>query len=187
MKGKSDMKKLLSIGLTALILSGCGQSEPQKIELTPDGRYFDSDPISMLKVIQGNLPSDANTKLETDGDNPVLTVTEPSGVETFIVAFNGSDDVTSGIMISAMEVKDKSSETTEYYIYDLPKTVLEIIDVSDDGADDLAKEAYRNYLEYYTSGNAVLDNVKVSVGSTYLDDTVTYVDVIAPETNGFWK
>ena len=52
------MKKLLSVGLTALNLSGCGQSGPQKIELTPDGKFFDIPPVKLLESIKDNIPSD---------------------------------------------------------------------------------------------------------------------------------
>lgn len=138
------MKKLLSIGLAALILSGCGQAEPQKIELAPDGQYFDAAPVAMLEEIQRQFPSNTDITLDTDGDNPGLTIVEPSGAETYIIAF--------------------------------------------DGADDLAKSAYRNFVEnYYTSGTATMDGITCFVSSVTVDGTLSYYNVIAPETNGFWK
>lgn len=187
MKGNL-MKKLLSIGLAALILSGCGQAEPQKIELAPDGQYFDAAPVAMLEEIQRQFPSNTDITLDTDGDNPGLTIVEPSGAETYIIAFDGDDKRASGILISAPVADTDKNELDEYYLYELPKIVLETMDLPEDGADDLAKSAYRNFVEnYYTSGTATMDGITCFVSSVTVDGTLSYYNVIAPETNGFWK
>ena len=180
------MKKLLSIGLAAMTLSGCGQSGPQKIELTPDGRFFDIPPVELLESIKDNVPSDDVT-LVTDGDYPALEFTGPDEIETFIVANNDTDDTTSLISIGAFVPYKTSGDQVlnDYYFYELPKAVLEALDVDD--PDGMAKSAYRERLEYTYMGSATENGVKCQVSSVPLDDQTSYTANISPETNGFWK
>ena len=180
------MKKLLSIGLTALILTGCGQAGPQKIELTPDGRFFDMPPVELLETVKNGLP-DNNVTLKTDNYYPVLEFAGPDDTKTSIVASNDTDDTTSLISITAVVPYKTSGDQglNDYYFYELPKAVMESLDIDD--PDDVAKSAYRQRLEYAYMGTATSNGVQCQVSSVPLDDQTVYTTNIAPETNGFWK
>ncbi|WP_276937837.1 hypothetical protein [Faecalibaculum rodentium] len=178
-------KKLLTAGLAALMLAGC--TGTKKIELTPDGTAFNASALDTAKAVQKALPSDAKATLDTSNDYPGIDIVGSSGDETSIVVWDKYDKSrVDAINISAIIPTSKNDQSVkDYYMYELPKTVLKTLDIDD--AEGLAKAAYRDSVTHYTYGSAEVDGIKCAVSQQATDDGFVYMTVIAPETGSFWE